>query len=169
MRDVINNSTPYLTDDDLASIAVYLKSLPASGEEAAYSYDGATAAALLAGKTDAVGAALYAGNCQTCHRETGAAAPPFVPPLAGNPTVVDQDAASLINIVLNGSGAAGGQGPAGRLPHAAVPRAADQPADRRRRHLHPQRLGQPRGRGVRRAMSPNCASAPIPPATGWSS
>ena len=30
MRDVINNSTPYLTDDDLTSIAVYLKSLPAS-------------------------------------------------------------------------------------------------------------------------------------------
>jgi mono/diheme cytochrome c family protein len=104
MRDVINNSTPYLSDDDLNSIAIYLKSLPASGEEAPYTYDGATATMLLNGKTDAVGAAQYASNCQSCHRETGAAAPPFVPPLAGNPTVVDKDAASLINVVLNGSG-----------------------------------------------------------------
>jgi alcohol dehydrogenase (quinone), cytochrome c subunit len=103
MRDVINNSTPYLSDDDLKSIAVFLKSLPATVNEATYTYDGATATALLNGKLDAVGAAPYASNCQSCHRETGAAAPPFVPPLAGNPTVVDKDAASLINVVLNGS------------------------------------------------------------------
>jgi mono/diheme cytochrome c family protein len=103
MRDVINNSTPYLSDADLGSIAVFLKSLPAADEQAAYRYDGATATALLNRKTDTVGMALYAGNCQSCHRETGAAAPPFVPPLAGNPTVMDKDAASLINLVLNGS------------------------------------------------------------------
>jgi mono/diheme cytochrome c family protein len=103
MRDVINNSSPYLNDDDLNSIAVFLKSLPARSQEAAYTYDGATATALLNGKADAVGATLYVSNCQSCHRETGAAAPPFVPPLAGNPTVVDKDAASLVNIVLNGS------------------------------------------------------------------
>ena len=103
MRDVINNSTPYLTDADLTSIAVYLKSLPASATETAYAYDGNTAAALLSGRDEAVGSALYASNCQSCHRETGAAAPPFVPALAGNPTVLAADAASLINIVLNGS------------------------------------------------------------------
>ena len=57
MRDVINNSTPYLTDDDLNSIAVYLKSLPASAEEPAYAYDGTTATALLSGRDDARGAA----------------------------------------------------------------------------------------------------------------
>ena len=61
-------------------------------------------AALLAGKADAVGAGLYTSNCQSCHRETGAAAAPFVPPLAGNPIVMDKDASSLINVVLNGSG-----------------------------------------------------------------
>jgi len=104
MRDVINNSTPYLSDDDLTSIAVYLKSLPASAEEPAYAYDGTTATMLLSGHDDARGAKLYASNCQSCHRETGAAAPPFVPALAGNPTVVDPDAASLINVVLNGDG-----------------------------------------------------------------
>jgi mono/diheme cytochrome c family protein len=104
MRDVINNSTPYLTDEDLNSIAVYLKSLPANEQQTPFVYDASTATALLDGKADAVGAALYTSNCQSCHRETGAAAPPFVPSLAGNPTVVDKDASSLINVVLNGSG-----------------------------------------------------------------
>ena len=103
MRDVIANSTPYLSDDDLTSIAAYLKSLPASGQQVAYAYDPSTAAALLSGNADAVGAGLYSGTCQSCHRETGASAPPFVPALAGNPVVVDKDPASLINIVLNGS------------------------------------------------------------------
>ncbi len=104
MRDVINNSTPYLTDDDLNGIAVYLKSLPANTQQTPYVYDASTATALLKGSADATGAALYTSNCQSCHRATGAAAPPFVPPLAGNPTVVDADASSLINVVLNGSG-----------------------------------------------------------------
>ena len=103
MRDVINNSTPYLTDDDLAAIAAYLASLPATRQETAPAYDGATATSLLSGHADAPGAGVYAGNCQSCHRATGAAAPPYVPPLAGSATVLDADAASVINIVLNGS------------------------------------------------------------------
>ena len=103
MRDVINNSTPYLTDDDLNSIAAFLASLPASTAESAPVADGTTAKTLLDGTAAAPGAAVYAAQCQTCHKETGAAAPPFLPPLAGNPTVLDKDPASLINIVLNGS------------------------------------------------------------------
>ena len=34
MIDVVNNSTPYLSDGDINAIAVYLKSLPASGDRA---------------------------------------------------------------------------------------------------------------------------------------
>jgi mono/diheme cytochrome c family protein len=103
MRDVINNSTPYLTDDDLDSIAAYLASLSATATELAPVQDETTATALLEGHDAAPGAAIYASQCQTCHKETGAAAPPFIPALAGNPTVLDKDPASLINIVLNGS------------------------------------------------------------------
>jgi mono/diheme cytochrome c family protein len=103
MRDVINNSTPYLTDDDLKSIAVYLSSLPASTVEHAPLHQDATATALLAGTAGMSGAEIYAGQCQSCHKETGAAAPPFLPALAGNPTVLDKDPTSLVNIVLNGS------------------------------------------------------------------
>jgi mono/diheme cytochrome c family protein len=103
MRDVINNSTPYLTDDDLKSIAVYLASLPASSIEKAPGHDDTTVKTLLEGTAVTPGAAIYAGQCQSCHKETGAAAPPFLPALAGNPTVLDRDPVSLINIVLNGS------------------------------------------------------------------
>ncbi len=103
MRDVINNSTPYLTDDDVSSIAVYLASLPASAVEKAPVHDDATAKTLSGGTEATPGAAVYAAQCQSCHKETGAAAPPYLPPLAGNPTVLDKDPASLINIVLNGS------------------------------------------------------------------
>ena len=103
MSEVIANSTSYLTDDDLAAIAAYLVSLPATQAETPWRYDPATATALQSGHADAPGARLYAGSCQACHRETGAAAPPYVPPLAGNPTVLDADPASLINVVLNGT------------------------------------------------------------------
>ena len=103
MRDVIDNSTPWLTDEDLDSIAAFLVSLPANGSEQAPVPDDATANALLEGTAAAPGAAIYAEQCQSCHKETGAAAPPFLPPLAGNPTVLDKDPVSLIAIVLNGS------------------------------------------------------------------
>jgi len=103
MRDVINNSTPFLTDDDLTSIAVFLASLPASAAENAPVHDDATAKALLDEIDQTPGAAIYAGQCQSCHKETGGAAPPYLPALADNPTVLDADPASLINIVLNGS------------------------------------------------------------------
>jgi mono/diheme cytochrome c family protein len=103
MRDVINNSTPYLTDDDLNSIAAFLASLPASTVQQAPVPDDNTAKALLAGTDATPEAAIYAGQCQFCHKETGAAAPPYLPPLAGNPTVLDKDPSSLVNIVLNGS------------------------------------------------------------------
>ena len=103
MRDVINNSTPYLTDDDLNNIAAYLASLLASSVQTAPVPDDTTAKALLQGTDATPGAAIYADRCQFCHKETGAAAPPFLPALAGNPTVLDKDPASLINIVLNGS------------------------------------------------------------------
>jgi alcohol dehydrogenase (quinone), cytochrome c subunit len=104
MLDVINNSSPYLSDDDLAAIATYLKSLPATGLIGpVYAYDDATARALRGGHSDQIGAALYAGQCVSCHVDDGKGFAPYLPPLAGNPTVLDSDSSSLINIVLNGS------------------------------------------------------------------
>lgn len=103
MIDVVNNSTPYLSDADIDAIAVYLKSLPAVADQPAYAYDGATATALRGGHMAQPGAAAYAGNCGSCHGLDAKGFAPYLPPLAGNPTVLDRDPASLINLVLNGS------------------------------------------------------------------
>jgi len=102
MLDVVNNSTPYLTDDDINAMAAYIKSLPATAQQTAYAYDNATTTALDGGKADA-GGKLYLGYCVSCHGSDGKGQTPFIPPLAGNPVVLDNDPSSLINLVLNGA------------------------------------------------------------------
>ena len=103
MTDVVNNSTPYLSDDDINAMAAYLKSLPATASQAAYAYDNATTEALRGGHLQQPGAAVYAGHCVSCHGSDGKGFSPYLPRLAGNPTVLDSDPSSLINVVLNGS------------------------------------------------------------------
>jgi mono/diheme cytochrome c family protein len=103
MVDVINNSTPYLTDPDLKAMAVYLKSLPATVNEPAYVYDAKTSDMLKSGKFEGRGAAVYAANCSSCHGLDGKGFAPNLPPIAGNPTTMDAEPSSLINLVLNGS------------------------------------------------------------------
>jgi mono/diheme cytochrome c family protein len=96
MIDAINNSTQYLTDDDLAGIAAYLKSLTPSDT-------GAATQTASAGPDTSSGAKLYAQQCAACHLAGGQGHAPYIAPLAGNPTINDADPASLINITLNGS------------------------------------------------------------------
>jgi alcohol dehydrogenase (quinone), cytochrome c subunit len=103
MIDVINNSTPYLNDDDVAAIAVYLKSLTPNEAQPAFAYDASTATALAGGHPQQPGAVIYLGNCVSCHGSDGHGFAPYLPRLAGNPTILDKDPASLIDIVLNGS------------------------------------------------------------------
>ncbi len=103
MIDVVNNSTPYLSDGDIHAMAVYLKSLPARGDQQAYAYNDATTTALHSGHATEPGAATYSGNCASCHGLDAKGFAPYLPPLAGNPTVLGGDPASLINLVLNGS------------------------------------------------------------------
>jgi mono/diheme cytochrome c family protein len=103
MTDVLNNSTPYMNEKDLTAIAAYLKSLPARQQEPAYVYDQSTTQQLRNGKPDENGASIYAANCSFCHGLDGKGQGVFMPALAGNPTVLDHRAASLINLVLNGA------------------------------------------------------------------
>ena len=103
MLDVVNNSTPYLADDDIRAMALFLKSLAATAQQTGFAYDDATAKALQSGKPQQAGAATYLGSCAACHGTDGKGQAPFMPPLAGNPAVLDANASSLINLVLNGA------------------------------------------------------------------
>jgi mono/diheme cytochrome c family protein len=103
MLDVVNNSTPYLSGDDTKAMAVFLKSLPATADQSPFAYDDKTANSLQSGQAQQPGAATYLGACAACHGADGKGQAPFMPPLAGNPAVLDPNASSLINLVLNGA------------------------------------------------------------------
>jgi mono/diheme cytochrome c family protein len=103
MLDVVNNSTPYLIDDDTKAMAVFLKSLAATADQSQFAYDDKTVKSLQGGEAQQAGAATYLGSCAACHGADGKGQAPFMPPLAGNPAVLDPIASSLVNLVLNGA------------------------------------------------------------------
>ena len=107
MRDVVQESTQYLHDDDLAAIALYLKSLPARGEQAHYRPYADTAGAPVAGVAAAAlrerpGAGVYNGFCAKCHGAEGTGKSGKFPALAGNPAVMLPDPASMIRLLIEG-------------------------------------------------------------------
>jgi len=105
MDEVIASSTQYLTDEDLSSMAVYLKDLPLVHERdgSAFAYDPLTQTELRNRDYSSPGALVYVQRCEACHVDSGMGYAPYIPPLAGNPVSMDSDPSSLINIVLNGS------------------------------------------------------------------
>ncbi len=106
MVEAFNNSTQFMTDNDLKSIAHYLKSLPANADNAqtAWSYDPATADDLSKDVADNVpGARTYAANCSFCHGRDGRGKGEWIPPLAGVSSMLAPHADSAINVTLNGS------------------------------------------------------------------
>lgn len=106
MMDAFNNSTQYMSDDDLRAIAHYLKSLPAADPAAShdYAYDPKTADVLRSGADKTPAARQYLTNCVWCHGRDGKGQGNQLTALAGNPSVLDADPSSVINIILNGAG-----------------------------------------------------------------
>jgi alcohol dehydrogenase (quinone), cytochrome c subunit len=49
------------------------------------------------------GAAIYASDCASCHGFDANGFASYMPAIAGNPVVLDENPSSLINVVLNGS------------------------------------------------------------------
>ena len=104
MADVVEHSTRYFTDVDLASIAAYLKQLPpVAGKLAAFPpKTDSTTAALRDGRYDTRGAVIYMEQCVVCHRADGQGMPRIFPALAGNSAVYAQNPQSIIQITLEG-------------------------------------------------------------------
>lgn len=99
MAEVVRESLQHLSAADVRAMAVYLKSLPATGNgHQPYERSKAPEAAAVL----QAGAKLYDKHCAECHGATGAGAPPHYPPLAGNRTLTMPDATNAIRIVLNG-------------------------------------------------------------------
>ncbi|MCB8874100.1 cytochrome c [Acidisoma silvae] len=104
MNDVVADSMQFMSDNDLHSIAKYLKSLPAQHADAAsYTYDDTQSKALFAGDASARGAQIYVDRCAACHRTDGQGYARTFPALAGNPVLQTNDPTSIIHIVLSGS------------------------------------------------------------------
>jgi mono/diheme cytochrome c family protein len=99
MNEVIANSLRYLSESDIAAIAVYLKNLPSNGESVRRPQVVVQQAAAQV---------VYEQYCEECHGSTGRGGFRKAPPLAGSPLVQAQSGASLINVILYGASPAPG-------------------------------------------------------------
>ena len=95
MASVIFGSTQYLTDEDLTSMAVYLKSLPKS-EKAIAPVKPAESIELQRG------ARLYDQHCAECHGDHGEGKSGVYPALRGNRAVTMHNTANLISVIRQG-------------------------------------------------------------------
>lgn len=106
MVEQIEDSTQYLTDDDLQAIGRYLKSLPPRNPSGTYAPQDDVARKPLNGSRvpDAlsVGYNTYRSFCAQCHGDAGQGVPNVVPALAGNTSVLAEDTTSLIRLMVEG-------------------------------------------------------------------
>jgi mono/diheme cytochrome c family protein len=98
MAEVTYNSLQYMTDEDIAAMAVYLKSLPKRDAEP----PPPSSARLVQPAVMESGRSIYTRQCAMCHGPEGRGFPPHYPPLAGNPSITMATPVNPIRIVLNG-------------------------------------------------------------------
>ena len=105
---VVEDSTQYLEDADLAAIATYLKSLPPRAQSGHFNAGSRGALlsvqALKTGELERPGAGIYAAYCARCHQSDGAGVPQKYPRLAGNPAVLAPQTTSLVRLLVEGGG-----------------------------------------------------------------
>jgi mono/diheme cytochrome c family protein len=94
MSEVIELSTQHMVDEDLRAIAVYLKDMEGEERAAPPAPDRAVMEA---------GAAIYFDNCSACHVSDGSGVPRFFAPLAGSGKVNNEDATTVIRVILEGA------------------------------------------------------------------
>jgi mono/diheme cytochrome c family protein len=105
MTEVVEHSTKYMKDADLAAIATYVKSLsPAPNPDGiGFKADEATYRGYMAGERHDTGARIFMDSCAQCHRLSGRGEAFAFPNLTGNPSVLAANADSLIAIILRGN------------------------------------------------------------------
>jgi mono/diheme cytochrome c family protein len=105
MAEVVRNSTQYMTEQDVAAIAIYLKSLsPAPGDaRGTFAATDTTIRAIMSGNERSVGGRIYMDSCAACHRLSGGGENFAFPTLAGSSSVLESDPSSLIAVILNGA------------------------------------------------------------------
>lgn len=106
MTSVIAHSTSHLNEDDLLSIAAYLKSLPREADEnrqSASTTEDTEAMLASADVSDDLGARLYLDNCNACHLAHGRGAQQVFPSLVDNSLVNADDPSGLIHVILAGA------------------------------------------------------------------
>lgn len=119
MAEVVRESLQHLSDSDIRSMAIYLKSLPQAPPQRA-------AIPVASQKTENVlktGAKLYEKHCMDCHQAGGEGVPPAYPPLSGNRSLTVNPAINPIRMVLNGGyppSVAGNPRPYGMPPFAML-------------------------------------------------
>ena len=96
MAEVVTNSTQYLTDADLADIAVYLKDMPDPKSEAA--------SGNIDKDTTSLGAQVYTDDCTGCHMDGGEGLAHVFPPLKGSSAVQAANPDTMVQAVLGGAG-----------------------------------------------------------------
>jgi mono/diheme cytochrome c family protein len=106
MVEQIEDSSQYLSDDDLHAIADYLKTLPAQRPSGTYTPSRDSARSPANGNrvsdSQSVGFNVYRSFCARCHLEDGSGVRGAFPALAGNPSVLVEDTTSLIRLLVEG-------------------------------------------------------------------
>jgi mono/diheme cytochrome c family protein len=96
MAEVVLHSTQHLAHSDLQAMATYLASLPPA-DAPAVSSDAADPA-----RRD-IGAKLYKTHCESCHGSDGQGVMQAYVPLAGNPAVMQDPPANVVQVLLGGA------------------------------------------------------------------
>ena len=98
MAEVTYNSLQYMSDEDVAAMAVYLKTLPQRESEP----PPPSSARLVQPAVMESGRRNYEKQCAMCHGSEGKGFPPDFPPLAGNQSITMASPVNSIRMVLNG-------------------------------------------------------------------
>ena len=94
MGEVVAYSTSLLSDSDLAAIAAYIKSLPASPTLSSPAPDPAAMRS---------GSAVFFDACTACHLGGGRGQPGMFPPLRGSAVAQQHDPRGLVRLILAGT------------------------------------------------------------------